>query len=315
VGVALVDHQKITTGPPPGGVSTLGYPNVLYFVYNAIREGIVAPTSVTDGVNVAVSLDGGRTFGGHARVAEFGCFGGVAAPAVVTSAGAAFIASYAPGCEGLRIARSTDAGATWSEVALLDEHAAVTWGLDPMMAVDAADNVYAVWIGADSALYLSVSSDGGDTWTEGVRVSAPDVTSLVFPDVVGGDAGRVSIAYLGTTAPNDGWDESDPSYADDGAVWHLYVATIEDALAPDPVVVTARVTPDQDPVQIGCIWMHGGTEECRNLRDFMDMIEHEGRVYVVYPDGCARCTSAEDSHELGETTVVVQRAGPLLRAG
>ncbi|MGQ0535418.1 MAG: sialidase family protein, partial [Methanobacteriota archaeon] len=318
VGLPMVDHQKLTTGPPPPGVATSGYPNLLYMVYNAARESFALPASATDGVNVAVSNDGGRTFAAHARVSERGCFGGVASPAVVTSGGAAFVASYAASCEALWVARSLDGGATWERVAELAARGAVPWGLDPMMAVDAADNVYAVWIGNDSQLHLSVSQDVGATWTDGARVSAPGITSLVFPDIVAGEAGRVSIAYIGATAPADRWrDEGhptdDPSFAGNGTIWNLYVAHVPGATAADPLIVTTQVTTDEDPVQRGCIWLHGGSSPCRNLRDFMDMVEHEGNVHVVYADGCPACTDAAGSHVLGETTVVIQQEGPRLR--
>lgn len=141
----------------------------------------------------------------------------------------------------------------------------------------------------------------------------PSITSAVFPDIVAGADGRIAIAYLGTTQSDDGWQDGDSSYASDDTVWHLYVAYLDDATAADPLVVTARITPDLDPVQRGCIWMHGGLNPCRNLRDFMDMVEHDGQVYVVYPDGCDKCASASESHVLDETTVVIQESGSRLR--
>lgn len=149
VGLALVDHQKLTTGPPPQGVATNGYPNLLYFVYNAIREGFVTDTigigeapSLTDGVNVEVSNDGGATFLTHAQADANGCVGGIASPAVVAPDGTAYIAHYAAGCDGLWIVRSDDGGATWSRVGQLIDVGAAPWGLDPMMAVDDAGNAY-----------------------------------------------------------------------------------------------------------------------------------------------------------------------------
>ena len=40
-------------------------------------------------------------------------------------------------------------------------------------------------------------------------------------------------------------------------------------------------------VQRGCIWLQGGSSNCRNLLDFNDItIDKEGRVLVAYADGC-----------------------------
>src|SRR5258708_23253626 len=51
--------------------------------------------------------------------------------------------------------------------------------------------------------------------------------------------------------------------------------------------ISTDVTP-KDPMQRGCIWMHGGADICRNLLDFFDMtVDKQGRVQVGYVDGCA----------------------------
>ena len=51
-------------------------------------------------------------------------------------------------------------------------------------------------------------------------------------------------------------------------------------------MTTTDVTP-KDPIQRGCIWMHGGADICRNLLDFFDMtVDKQGRVQVGYVDGC-----------------------------
>ncbi len=306
VGIPLVDGESFVTGPPPSGVETQGYPNLLYFAYSQVGVG----------VRVAVSSDGGRTFTRDNLVwPPDACPGG--SRVTVAPDGTAFISDHT--CEGVAIARSTDGGATWERVADLNGHGAGTgWLLLSSLDVDDAGTPYIVWAGAEDGMWLSHSPDGGDSWSEPVQASHPSITSIVFNNVVAGADGRIAIASVATASSRESWREggaatSDPSFAGDDAVWHLYVSTILDATADNPIFVTAQVTPDDDPVQRGCVWTRGGDNPCRNLRDYMDMVEHQGSVYVVYPDGCDACATADKSHVEGEATVVIQRTGPLLR--
>lgn len=297
------DHQKVTTGPPPEGVATTGYPNLVYYVYNSFRG---------DGTFVLVSRDGGLTWPVEQNAPPASCRGGIAGPVAVGPGGAAYLPKYT--CDGLGVSVSRDGGESWTAAAELTDHGAPPWGIDPMADVDEAGNVHAVWQADTGELYLASSRDQGDTWTTPLRVSAPGVNSTVFPDVAAGADGRLAVSYLGTTADDADWPDHDPSYAPDDVVWHLWVGYVEDAFAADPVVVSHRATPDDDPVQIGCIWHHGGTEACRNLRDFNDMVHHEGRLFIVYADGCAACDDAADSRD-AETTVAILEEGPSLLDG
>ncbi|HVM45404.1 MAG TPA: hypothetical protein VM582_05660, partial [Candidatus Thermoplasmatota archaeon] len=97
-------------------------------------------------------------------------------------------------------------------------------------------------------------------------------------------------------------------------VWHLYAALATNASGPAPRFTTLRATPDDDPVQRGCIWQAGGESPCRNLRDYISVREHEGRVLVAYADGCARCASAEQSRGATAHLAVLEGA-PSLRDG
>jgi len=73
--------------------------------------------------------------------------------------------------------------------------------------------------------------------------------------VIAGDDTRAAFAFLGT--PTAGDDQS----ASFTGVWHLYVATTYDRGA---TWTTVDATPT-DPVQRGCIWLGGGSNDCRNL--------------------------------------------------
>jgi hypothetical protein len=163
--------------------------------------------------------------------------------------------------------------------------------------VDAAGNAYVAFGGKDGATYLSASRDTGKSWSPPVKASPADVGETMFTIMVAGAEGRVAIAYYGTTSDPREWPTMDPSNAPGSVVWHVYLATAEDALSPRPTFVTTRVTPDDDPAQRGCIWLQGGVNDCRNIGDFIGMTQVAGRPYVVYVDGCDKCATDAESHK------------------
>lgn len=300
-GIPGHDHQKITTGPPAAGVTTEGYPNVLYYSYNSLRK---------DGTWIARSLDGGRTFELGQLVHPASCHSGIAGPVAVGRDGVAY--SPKPTCDGLALAVSKDSGATWelsyvNDAGSVDALAAMTDA-----AVDAGQNAYATWTGADGLPYLTHSTDAGATWSKPMRVSPPEITGSTHNVLVAGDAGRVAIAYLGTRADTSGWNGTSAQDADPTALWHLFLSVTENALTQAPIWTSIQITPDDDPVQVGQIWLSGGSMRSRNLLDFIDMVERDGRVYIGFADGCARCEKDTDSRG-SEATVAYLLEGPSLR--
>lgn len=302
-GIPAHDHQKLTTGPAAEGVSTDGYENVVYYSYNSFRE---------EGTWIQASFDGGQTFTLGQAVHPSSCHSGIAGPVAVGPDGTAY--SPKPTCDGLEMAVSKDSGATWT-LANIDDVG--TWDALAHMtdaAVDRANNAYATWGGEDGFAYLTRTTDHGDTWSKPIRVSPPGVNSTAHYVVSAGGAGRIAVAYLGTRADTSGWETKDAQSASDDARWHLYLSMTEDALAERPVWTTIQVTPDEDPVQIGPIWLSGGTNDARNLLDFIDMVERDGRIYIGYADGCDACSSASQSRGR-EATVAIMERGPSLLGG
>ena len=108
------------------------------------------------------------------------------------------------------------------------------------------------------------SSSGGRRSTS-ARSSA--IKNIQFPEVFAGDDNRAAFAFLGTTTAGD---DQDPNFK---GAWHLYVSyTYDGGLN----WTTVDATPT-DPVQRGCIWLQGGSSNCRNLLDFNDItIDKEG---------------------------------------
>lgn len=305
------DHQSLSTGPPPKGVSTQGYPNVVYYTYNSFRS---------DGTWVTTSLDGGQTWNLGTKVADGDdCQSALDGAPAVGPDGTVYVPM--PRCKGLRIGTSKDAGKTWSvrdvnDVGMLGVTPATPlddtpFSPNPGADVDEAGHAYVAFPGADGRMYVTRSADGGNHWSKPLRVSPPEVNSTAFSTLVAGADGRIAMAYFGTNASTDGWKGKSAQFAPPSTVWHLYFTIASDAMADDPVFTTVRATPPEDPVQIGCIWQSGGVNDCRNLADFFDLTERDGRPYLVYSDGCRKCTSNAQSRQR-DLFVGVVDTGPSL---
>lgn len=304
-GVPAHDHQKITTGPPAKGVTTSGYPNVVYYSYNSFRK---------EGTWISESFDGGKTFNvGQVVHKEDACHAGIASPVAVAPDGTAYSAK--PTCDGLDIAVSKDSGKTWKVTGHVNDaggYQALAETVD--IATDTAGNAFAVYNGKDGRLYLTSSGDGGASWSAPIVASPPSVTVTTFSNLAAGAPGHVAIGYLGTTADASGWAKKTGEAAPTGTVWHAWMGFLDDALAAQPTIVSQQVTPNDDPVQVGCIWLSGGSNACRNLGDFVDVQERDGRAYFVYTDGCAKCST--DATSRGRDVVVsLVETGPSLLGG
>jgi hypothetical protein len=307
------DHQKLVTGPPAPGVVTHGYPDVVYYAYNSLLvpdAGLALPVTTRLGTLVAVSLDGGASFGTPVIAHASDCHRGIVGPIAVAPDGTAYLPKGT--CQGLDVVVSRDSGRTWAIAASLDAAGALDdFAFDPGVAVDAAGNAYAVWPGQDALLHLSRSVDGGRSWSAPLTITPPGITATVFSSVVAGAAGKVAIAYASTTRDPSGWPQRDSSVADDGTTWDLHVAVLDYALAAQPQVRTLDVTTPADPLQRGCIWMRGGQDApCRNLNDFVTLTQRDGRLYLAYTDGCDACPDAAHSGER-HLMVAIGRDAPL----
>jgi hypothetical protein len=225
------------------------------------------------------------------------------------------LGAYQPG-GGFAVAYSNDYGATFKAVRA-GEGSGGSEGIDPGVAVDTAGNDYGAYWGPEG-IHAVVSQDEGATWSEPRIVSPPELKSFEMVDAIAGDEGRVAIAYIATAESNRG-----PNRADGWAKWHLYLSMSENALAENATWVTARVTPEDDPVQIGSVCTSG--VGCfggnRNLLDFIDVqVGPDGRSYVAYTDGCIPDHETTPCKELPQESrenygyIAVQDEGPRLFA-
>lgn len=289
------DHPKLITAPkgPAGLVSPIGYENIVTVCTNKVVEN--NPNAIL-GTWCATSYDGGITFTHEVNAIppESGCAGINGFPAVhpdgtlVVPAGS--IGGVASPCRRTpMVATSADNGVTWTQRRMGGEHIQV--GIDPDIAFTPDGTAYMVYTAQDSMTYLTRSPDKFVTWEGPWRLTPPGQTLNVFGAITAGDDGRIAVAFLGTRGEQDDVGRpTDASDAKPGSAWHLFVASSIDAAEAAPTFVVQQVTPEEDPVQLGCVWLRGGTggpQGCRNLLDFINMERSpDGRFAVAFTDGC-----------------------------
>lgn len=295
------DHHSIVTGPPPIGLSTVGYPRAMYYCFNR-----VADSSCTR------SLDGGRTFekAGEPAFTGYdvngGICGGLNGQIVTDSKGRVFMGKGH--CGKPMVAVTEDGGLTWSRSTIAD-HIVMAYH-EISLAVDAADNVYATWSDATWILpFLSVSRDHGKTWSTPVMIAPPQVHEANFPTVVAGAAGRVAVLFPGTRSLDR---------ADDTRPWDLYVLMSIDALGATPTFTWTTANPQNDPVHRGdcgpdrCQSANGG-----NMLDFLDiqLSPADGAFWGTASDTCVgACVTDPTARGIspGEGYAIRQTKGPSL---
>lgn len=252
------DWIKFYAGPPVTSVPS-GYPRVLY-------ASAPSPISTPDTViypapsyqAVYKSLNGGvswteASMSALTLVASTAASSGVASTTTCPSSewiiygdglvgpdGTVYIGLRL--CTTVGIAISKDEGSTWKVVTVPGSTLpAFTGLLSPVttnnllvsepLALDSAGHLYVIWNDANNALRLSVSSDGGASWSGGnqpLTISAPGVSTTIESAIAVREPGTIAIAYYGTT---------------DGKAYDGYMAESTNALDASPVFTSAIVNP------------------------------------------------------------------------
>src|SRR6266700_3658799 len=272
-----IDHETIgggpyhTPAPPPGP-----YPNAVYYC----SQDLVTAFCLR-------SDDGGATYGPPVPTYTSQC-GGLHGHVKVAPDGTVYLPNNSCGGTGAVVV-SEDNGLTWSVRAVQNASSQTRANSnlqDPAVGIDNNGRVYFAMSSSTVAgsatggsnSVVATSTDRGQTWQNIYDVGAVyGLKNIAFPAAVAADAGRAAVAFYGSTTSGDG---SANSFS---GVWHLYVSnTFDGGLH----WTTTDATP-KDPLQRGCIWMHGGADICRNLLDFFDAtVDKQGRVQVGYVDGC-----------------------------
>lgn len=187
--------------------------------------------------------------------------------------------------KGIGIASTSDGGATfgYSYVTGAGRGTLGDTGNDfPVSAVDAAGTLYVAWVenkGDGFNVYLSSSSDKGQTWTTPFELSKGISQTAVFPNLVAGAAGQVAVSWYGSSTLGDPNDAT----AMAKATWNVYATQIvPNGSSGKPRLVIGVV---QQNFHTGPICTDGtncsGTS--RKLLDFFDMkFDSRGRLGVVY---------------------------------
>ncbi|HVM12316.1 MAG TPA: sialidase family protein [Actinomycetota bacterium] len=287
-----VDHQTIVSAKPRNGLSTVGYPNVLYWCANRVVDNACGR-----------SLDGGLTWTptiGFPFNLQTSCRG-LSGHLEADPDGRIYLPTSQT-CGTPWIARSEDNGDTWTrhQVSTLTSATPHT-----SVAADADGNLYYVWIRNQSGNptpYLAVSKNRGQTWGAPMMIAPPGVIQANFPVVAAGDAGRIAITFPSTrsTAANRAWDQT------------VIVST--NALDERPVFLSATGNPPTDPIHRGSC----GPGRCAGLWDFLDIqVSPAGEAWAAASDDCVgacnNANAATSATKVGDGIAIRQIGGPLLR--
>jgi len=150
----------------------------------------------------------------------------------------------------------------------------------PVIAVDRAGNLYAVWSLGAGAIYMVTSTDRGDTWSQPKRVSPPAMAgSIIMPWVVAGDPGRAAVAWYRGSLPGN-----PNSLANE---WTIHMAQTLNALDAAPAFQTVQVS--QNVIHRGEICLAGtlcdATGRDRSFLEYPSIdMDSKGAAVVVYND-------------------------------
>jgi hypothetical protein len=217
------------------------------------------------------------------------------------------------------LAISKDEGLTWSRVQVASNGMALTqyaqWSHEAGVAVAPDGSLYYVWTARNRLPYLAISHDQGAHWSAPLMVGAPGVREATIPGIDIGDDGRIAIVYLGSTdSPGPPFIESESCPADlpqclvaagdtvvniyvthlplDQAVhqryrnttWNGYVTVLARPGDANPVLLSARVNPQRDPLARGVC---GPDPNRCEVGDFFDVvIDRDGSVWAAMVDSC-----------------------------
>ena len=161
-----------------------------------------------------------------------------------------------------------------------------------VVAVDRAGNVYVVWSqvpfdttrGAE--LFLASSRDDGDTWTAPKPIPTPALRTNIFPWIAAGDAGRLDLAWYGTSSVDPDADNGCGGPGDVRGDWGVYFTQTLDALDDSPEFAPAILVSEHF-VHRGGIASPPGDKFCGNgvMGDFLQLrVGLRGEANIVYAD-------------------------------
>lgn len=188
---------------------------------------------------------------------------------------------------------SADGGSSWTVSPVYTDAGTSLDHIFPIVTVDRAGTVYAVW-SDDTDVFYAASGDFGTTWTDACRVNTGDDTNTaIFPWASGGADGVLDVTFYGTTASSN--QSTD-------AKWRVYWTQVTDALGSP---TRAQVEASDHVIHTGAVCEGGtGCSGNRQLADVFDMtLDPDGDAHVAFTDD-------HDSSLPPQTYVANQVAGP-----
>ncbi len=192
-----------------------------------------------------------------------------------------------------------------------------------VVAIDTAGNLYMTWASAPidptgavagqtapAQVYLSVSTDGGQTWSPRAKVNGPDQKTNIFPWISAGDPGRVDIAWYGSQQTT-GKAPYDSDSLDTG-LWDVYLAQTTNALTGQPSFTQTTVSDHH--VKYGNISTGGlGGASDRSLGDYMQVQTGvNGEAVVSYVDDTSTGRNSDFTGGTGQSPP--EASGPTMIA-
>jgi hypothetical protein len=202
--------------------------------------------------------------------------------------------------------KSTDGGLNWSLSKAYQGPAGTDIGnVFPVMAVDRGGNIHLAFSQCDynsvtqnssnCGVYLTSSTDQGNTWLSPVKVnSGAETAYAIMPWIVAGSPGVVDITWYGANITS----------STQAANWHVYFAQTTNALAASPVFnqvqAVAQIVHNQD------ICLKGGA--CGGNRDLAEYytitLDPDGNANIAFTDDVNNNTSG-----FGRTWFTKQTSG------
>ena len=283
------DHQTLFSGPPASS-TTVNYPNILYYCWNDVASSACSK-----------SLDGGLTFHPTGAPAyegyeegsqdpgffgQSGFCGGLHGHGAVGPDGTVYLPREYCGKPVLAI--SKDEGLTWERV-VVSNIRSISQPKEgaghPSVVTDSKGNIYYTWIAAQNRLpFMSVSKNGGKSWSKPVMIGAPGLKETNLPQIDARGPGKVAIVYYGS--PNSPFPkcalECEAKHYGK-TKWNGYLTISANALDKNPTFYTGTVNDPADPlVRTRC-----GPGRCQQVFDFIDVeIGRDGIAYGAFVDSC-----------------------------
>ena len=203
-------------------------------------------------------------------------------------------------------------GIHFDRLALPTSPAGTVGDIFPDVAVDAAGNVYGVWIDEkDHNVYVSASQTQGTTWSAPLHVNGNPANTNVWVWAAAGARGILDLVWYGTAVRGD--PDAFPSWYNsrqDAATipWFTYFAQVTFNFASPPVSTIYQVRASEHPNHFGQICQGGlgctTSNGDRTMADFLAVaIDGAGAAHIVYDD-------TTNQHHGAAVVTATQIAGP-----